>query len=221
MNRKPINEKLSQQYDLSLYGPFIGEVVDNKDVDNEGKISVKIPELTGPSDITYDVQAFMPAHTWEIPQIGQFTKITFKHLNRNMPMWEGAWWPADKRPPDMDGDPKKHTIQVVNEQNEKLWTITFNEQNNTALIKSNKSGTYIEFKGEDRTMNIWTDKSGDGSEGVDKSTIYLNGTPLLAKPVARKYDKTTTLCIFTGMPVDGLIMEGTNRVKASPDKVSI
>jgi hypothetical protein len=214
------NQKLKQNQDLELYGPWIGQVVDNADKEKEGKISVKIPELLG-KDVLLDVRPFFPAHTWEIPQIGQFTKITFRHLSRNLPCWEGAWWPSDKRPPAMDGDQKKHTVQVVNKANEPLWTVTFNETNNTALIKSNKSGTFIEFKGDDKTMNIWCDKSGDGSTGADTATIFLNGEPLTAKPVARRFDKVTVLCPFTGTPTDGLIMEGANRVKANPDKASI
>ena len=209
--------------DLELYGPWIGEVVENEDPDKEGKIAVRIPELCG-RETVYDVRPWFPCDTMHIPQIGQFTKITFRHLNRAFPMWEGAWWPTSKRPPEMNGEPKRHVLQIVNQNNERLWTIMLDETGNKATIRKDKDGSYIEFDGNTREINVWTDKTGvPGAENVqNKSSINLNGVPhISARQVARKFDKVLTLDAYTGKPIDGLIMEGTERVFASKDKLSI
>lgn len=196
---------------LALYGPWTAEVVENdKDPDKSGVIAVKIPELFGDKDVVYDVWPKFPVNVMELPKPGQFTYIEFQHLDRNNPIWSGQWWPDQKKHPDMNGKPDRHIWQVVNEQNERMMTVKYDE-GKEFTIKDNRHGSRISLNIESGEINIFSD---EGSEGGNSAPVNINGKKanLTGDPAARMGDETTHICMVLGTPVKGIITQGCARV---------
>lgn len=201
--------------ELELIGPFIAKVISNKDPQNKlGRLIVMIPELSG-TDPVADVYPKYPTGTQDIPITGQHTWVSFQHLDRGLPMWEGSWWPTQKSPPDIDGNPKKHVYQLVDENNEAEWSVIVDREANKTTFRLDKAGCIIEFDGGSKELRLFSDK-----DKGDSAPIKLNAG-LVSLPVARKFDKVSGIDPLTGLPSDGIIVQGTSRVYTSNDKALI
>lgn len=209
-------QRRQEQPDWELIGPFRAEVVENNDPDRQGKITVKIPELYGNDDVKF-VEPKYPLYVQSVPQVGMWTWVTFRHLSRDLPMWEGSWWPDNQAHEGYTGQPGSHVHQIRDSDNEPLFTVyRADEQSQKLQIKEHRHGSMIELDAGTGEINIWSDKS---PEGGDSASINLNGQPwTTAYPCARKFDKTVHLCAVLGTPVEGIIKEGSSRVFISNDK---
>lgn len=239
--RKRLRDTFNEsKADMRLIGPFYGEVIEASDPKKEGRITVRVPELFSGQKFENVPPFAMPAHAHEIPQKGQFTKICFRALDIDQPYWEGCWWPTDRRTPSADGDNNQVVKEFVNEQNKALYTQNYvrgekieivirddNDQNNEAfrleyindqklIIRVTKAGSYIEIDEQTGVVSIQSDKSPDGA---DSAPVVINTDTILGQPSARKFDKVIVMDPFTSAPImQGLIMEGTQRVKLDPTK---
>jgi len=217
MESKVQRRQRKNEPDFELIGPFKAEVVENEDPDKEGKITVKIPELYGTSDLVKLVEPKYPMYQQNLPQIGMFTWVTFRHLQREMPMWEGAWYPSDDNLPDWQAKPTQHLHQILDKSRKKLFTIfEADEEGKTLTIRDHIKGNVIELDGNTGNINIFSDK---GPEGSDTGSINLNGEPVISTfPAARQFDETVHICPLIGLTVKGMIMQGSKRVLISNDK---
>lgn len=197
---------------LELVGEHEAIVVENEDEEGLGRITVKIPHLYDDEPVTGVMPKF-PTYTFSIPKPGMYTYVSFKNLDENLPIWSGSWYPQDFRHPDMDGNPKRHIKQIINNDGEKILTIAFEEET-FLLIKDDVKGSLIQY-------DITTGEIFIRSDTAENNTapVYINGTPIDgALPAARQFDETEHLCPVIGIPVKGMITKGCPRVKLSPVK---
>lgn len=203
------------QYNLSLIGPFEAEVVDNKDPDQQGRISVKIPKLYGKQVVT-DVRPKFGVYSFSIPKPGMWTWVEFQHLDETLPMWQGSWYPTKRLSPTTEATEEQHIMEIVDKDNENLFTLSMKEAVEL-LLKERYRGSEVQFDLETGEINIYSDKS---PEGTNKAPINLNGNAisLTGMPCARQFDETTHICVVTGAPVKGMITTGSKRVYVSNDQ---
>lgn len=232
-----INTKLNQpdkgnEPDFRLIGPWEAIVTDNRDKDKEGKLNVKIPRLFG----NKRVKAVRPKYGLnhqDIPKKNQFVWIEFQHLDSDLPMWYGSWYPKENKPSDIDHDPENHIYLITDENKNPLLTIKFKE-NSELLIKEHTKNNFAKFNLGNGNVEIESPEgdlslkstqkkviinSGSDTEitanqnckiNTSIGTIQLNGGLLDS---ARKTDETTHICVLSGSPVKGLITGGHSKVK--------
>lgn len=202
-----------KQYDIRLAGFWQGEVTDNKDPDNEGKIKVRIPELFGEESI--ECQCMQDHYSHHIPKKGMYVMVAFMGLSKETPYYFSSWYPTKKKMPDMTGKPDQEIYQVINESREALLTIVHDEGQKFE-IRLNKAGSYIQYDAVTNEINIFSDSK---PEGADKKPVNINGKfPATGLPCARMFDKVFVPGNLTGIPSTGVIIEGSKRVIICNDK---
>lgn len=193
--------------ELNLIGPFDAVVESTDDPTGRGFISVRCAELN--NDVYDDVEPIFPAFCFSVPKKGMFTKLFFAKGSRDLPYWMGQWYPEDLTLPDM-GKPTTHLFpQVVDENLEKLFTAIYKE-GESYIIQDHKHGCQLEFDIQTGAIYIDSDRTPDGQ---GQAKIYLNGRPA-HRPVARQFDKTMHIDPILGIPVEGIIKDGSTRVSA-------
>lgn len=198
---------------LELIGPFKAEVVDNKDPEKEGKITVKIPEM-GKEDIKF-VEPKYPGYEQYLPQVGMWTWVTFRHLNINLPMWEGSWFPDSGKVEGWNGEPDQHVKRITDQNNETVFTLhEADEKGKKLTIRDHIRGNIIEFDGNTGNIDLYSDHPREG--GQKQGHISLNGEDGHYGSV-RQFHATKHICILSGLLVEGVVTEGSKRVVISND----
>jgi hypothetical protein len=86
-----------------FYGKYRGEVVDNQDPDNLGRVMVRVREVLGdvPSGWAWPCVPYTGAQVglFAIPPIGAGVWIEFEAGDTSRPIWTGGWWSAGEVPP--------------------------------------------------------------------------------------------------------------------------
>lgn len=199
---------------LDLVGPFDAIVVSNKDPGGIGYISVKIPELYGNEEIK-DVAPLFPTFEFSVPKKGMMTRIFFQKTSRDLPMWFGQWYPNKNKPEEVDGDPKTHIIKNVTDENLKSLFSMIYKEDKSFVINDNKHGSRIEIDIATGKIYIESDK---GPNGQGMAPVYINGREADSRGAARQFDKTVHIDPLLGIPVEGIIMEGSKRVQIDGKK---
>lgn len=130
------------------YGKYSGEVIDNHDTDQAGKITVKVQSVFG-KDLQVVARPCLPYGHFFIPAVGTKVWVEFEAGDPNFPIWVGTWYPAGATPPKAALNPPDnrviqtasgHTIEVMDKDTEEKIVI---KHKGNSFISIDKDGTVI------------------------------------------------------------------------------
>jgi hypothetical protein len=89
------------------YGTYRAIVVDNTDDDNQGRLTVRVPAVDGPStEVTRVAFPIVPVAganfgIKSLPPVDGFVYVEFENGRPDIPLWKGGWWRLDEMPEDL------------------------------------------------------------------------------------------------------------------------
>jgi len=95
--------RLIQRVEGRYYGKYRGEVTDNSDPDNLGRLRARVPRLLGDSETGWALPAFPYGGASEqgffaMPDVGAGVWIEFEEGNLSYPIWSGTWYSSGAIP---------------------------------------------------------------------------------------------------------------------------
>jgi hypothetical protein len=135
--------RLIEKVENSHYGKYRGEVVDNADPDDLGRIKAKVPRLTHEQEIGWALPAFPYGGAAEqgffaIPDVGASVWIEFEGGDLSYPIWTGAWYGDNEIPEAADFNIKvwntKSGHKIVMDDDQKTLEIT-DANDNTVFME--------------------------------------------------------------------------------------
>ena len=106
------------------YGVYRGTCMDVEDPDEQGKIQVRVPTVSGNETIGTWAWPISPwagrdSGLFMVPDVGDPVYVVFENGNPNYPMWLGGWWPkpngenfSEGMEPYTDGVPQKRIFKT-------------------------------------------------------------------------------------------------------------
>jgi hypothetical protein len=138
--------RLIERVENRHYGKYRGEVVDNADPDNLGRIKAKVPRLTHDEELGWAMPAFPYGGTGEqgfyaVPDVGASVWIEFEGGDLSFPIWSGTWYGDGEIPESADFKKKVWKTstghKVVLDDDQKTLEIT-DANDNTVLMENSK-----------------------------------------------------------------------------------
>ncbi len=135
--------RLIEKVESRHFGKYRGEVVDNADPDDLGRIKAKVPRLTHEQEIGWALPAFPYGGAAEqgffaIPDVGASVWIEFEGGDLSYPIWTGAWYGDNEIPEAADFNIKvwktKSGHKIVMDDDQKTLEIT-DANDNTVFMK--------------------------------------------------------------------------------------
>jgi hypothetical protein len=130
------------------YGKYSGEVVDNTDTDQLGKITVTVASVFG-VDMQVVARPCLPYGHFFVPAIGTKLWIEFEAGDPNFPIWVGTWYPTGSVPAQAAISPPDnrviqtasgHLIEIMDKDGAEKITITHKDK---SFISIDKDGTVV------------------------------------------------------------------------------
>lgn len=137
-----------QRHAGKYYGKYSGEVVDNSDPDQSGRIKVKVVPVFG-ADLQVFARPCLPYGHFFVPPIGAKVWIEFEAGDANFPIWVGTWYAKGSAPQEAAVDPPDnrviqtasgHTIEIMDKDGEEKITIRHKDN---SFISIDKDGTVV------------------------------------------------------------------------------
>ena len=103
MQTDEILARLIERVENRYYGKFRGQVTDNNDPDNLGRLRAKVPRLLGDTETGWALPAFPYGGAAEqgsfmMPDIGAGVWIEFEEGHLSYPVWSGTWYSSGSIP---------------------------------------------------------------------------------------------------------------------------
>lgn len=166
-------EKVQNRY----YGKYRALVTDNQDPDHRGRLKVKVPALTGETEIGWAMPCFPygggpDRGFYMVPEVGDGVWVEFEAGYLSYPIWSGAWWAQDEAPKGTSGaDPvpdvkvikttSGHIIQLDDSPGSESVTITDKTGNklvmNASTIEVDAGSRNLVLKGNSITIEATAD----------------------------------------------------------------
>jgi uncharacterized protein involved in type VI secretion and phage assembly len=148
-NGDRIIARLIERVEGRFYGKYRGQVTDNTDPDNLGRVKASVPRLLGDEETGWALPAFIYGGTSEqglfaVPDIGAGVWIEFEGGDLSYPIWSGTWFTSGAIPE--------------------------SAQTGQKVFKT-KSGHKMVFDDDGGSLNI-TDSNGN-SVSMDSSTVTI------------------------------------------------
>ncbi len=191
------------------YGKYSGEVTDNRDDENRGRLKVKVPSVFG-EELEVRARPCLPFGHFFVPDPGAKVWVEFEGGDPGYPIWVGTWYPdgttpqqAAVSPPEsrVIQTPSGHTIEIHDQSGEEKITIKHKANafisidKNGSVIISNQNGshihlnsqggeaTFVEQHGNLLTMNkngvVIVDKDGSALVELKGDTARVMGTNIV------------------------------------------
>ncbi|HMD21208.1 MAG TPA: phage baseplate assembly protein V [Alloacidobacterium sp.] len=95
--------RLIQRVDSHYYGKYRGQVIDNNDPSNLGRIKANVPRVLGVEDSGWALPAFAYGGASEqgffaVPDVGAGVWIEFEGGDLSYPIWSGTWYTSGDIP---------------------------------------------------------------------------------------------------------------------------
>jgi uncharacterized protein involved in type VI secretion and phage assembly len=95
--------RLIERVEGRYFGKYRGQVTDNKDPDNLGRVKAKVPRLLGEQETGWALPAFIYGGAKEqglfaVPDVGAGIWIEFEAGDPSYPVWTGTWYAAEAIP---------------------------------------------------------------------------------------------------------------------------
>jgi uncharacterized protein involved in type VI secretion and phage assembly len=102
-DREQLLARLIERVDGRYFGKYRGQVTDNNDPNNLGRIRAKVPRVLGDEDSGWALPAFIYGGASEqglfaLPDIGAGVWIEFEGGDLSYPIWTGTWYTAGAIP---------------------------------------------------------------------------------------------------------------------------
>ena len=103
MTSENVLSRLIERVDSRYYGKYRGQVTDNEDPDNLGRIKATVPRLLGDNETGWALPAFIYGGAQEqglfaVPDIGAGVWIEFEGGELSYPIWTGTWYTSGAVP---------------------------------------------------------------------------------------------------------------------------
>lgn len=139
-DRLQMLEYLAHRY----YGKYRGTVLDNQDPNQQGRLSVNVPEIHGDGGGAWAWPCVPYAGDkvgWHVlPPVGAAVWVEFEAGDVSKPIWVGCFWGSGQLPPEADG-PDARLLQTQE-----------------ALIKIDDSSGEVVVKNQNNASVTWTDE---------------------------------------------------------------
>lgn len=144
------------------YGKFSGEVTNNEDDGQVGRIVVKVPTVFGP-DTEVTARPCLPYGHFFVPPVGAKVWVEFEAGDTDYPIWVGVWLPAGTSPAPARISPPDnrviqttsgHTIEIKDVAGEERILIKHKDNaflsmdENGSVLVTNKNGSHIHLDAE-------------------------------------------------------------------------
>jgi phage baseplate assembly protein gpV len=95
--------RLIERVESRYYGKYRGQVTDNNDPDNLGRLKAKVPRLLGDEETGWALPAFIYGGASEqglfaVPDVGAGVWIEFEGGDLSYPIWSGTWYTSGDVP---------------------------------------------------------------------------------------------------------------------------
>jgi uncharacterized protein involved in type VI secretion and phage assembly len=95
--------RLIERVEGRYFGKYRGQVTDNNDPDNLGRVKANVPRLLGDEETGWALPAFVYGGTTEqglfaVPDIGAGVWIEFEGGDLSYPIWSGTWFTSGAIP---------------------------------------------------------------------------------------------------------------------------
>jgi uncharacterized protein involved in type VI secretion and phage assembly len=95
--------RLIERVEARYFGKYRGQVVDNGDPDNLGRIKAKVPRVLGDQETGWALPAFAYGGASEqgffaVPDVGAGVWIEFEGGDLSYPIWSGTWYTSGAIP---------------------------------------------------------------------------------------------------------------------------
>jgi uncharacterized protein involved in type VI secretion and phage assembly len=102
-NGDRIVARLIERVEGRYFGKYRGQVTDNNDPDNLGRVKANVPRLLGDEETGWALPAFVYGGTSEqglfaVPDIGAGVWIEFEGGDLSYPIWSGTWFTSGAIP---------------------------------------------------------------------------------------------------------------------------
>lgn len=157
--------ELSEWRNEHYFGKYRGVVESVEEGDNLGIISVKVPDVFGPTHVVDRVRACSPfagsKHGFvAIPEPGDGVWVEFEAGNTSQPIWTGFWWASGEMP-----EPKGKLVRsFITTKGHKLLL----DDDNDEVTLLHSGGAEMKMTGSDITITI-----GDASITLTSSDMTL------------------------------------------------
>jgi uncharacterized protein involved in type VI secretion and phage assembly len=103
--------RLIEKVEHRHFGKYRGEVVDNADPDDLGRVKVKVPRLTHDEELGWALPAFPYGGASEqgffaVPDVGASVWVEFEGGDLSYPIWSGTWYGDNEIPEGADFNKK-------------------------------------------------------------------------------------------------------------------
>src|SRR6516225_4702708 len=103
VSTEEILARLIERVDARYFGRYRGQVTDNSDPDNLGRIRAKVPKILGDEETGWALPTFIYGGASEqglfaVPDIGAGVWIEFEGGDLSYPIWSGTWFTSGAIP---------------------------------------------------------------------------------------------------------------------------
>lgn len=173
------------EYFGMYYGTYKGQVVNNSDPQNLGRIQVHCETIHGdqyPGSWAFPIapMAGRSCGLWNVPDVGEWVHVRFDHGRIEFPMWEGGWWGTGDPTADM-------TVKNVVLCTVEGLKLIFNRTTKVITIQQD-SGNSIIIDGDSIVLNHISDVKINAGGNVevtaqDKVTVIAQELDITAPTV--------------------------------------
>jgi len=152
-----------QRHVGKYYGKYSGEVTDNEDPDNQGRITVKVPPVFG-EELEVRARPCLPFGHFFVPAVAARVWVEFEAGDPNYPIWVGTWYPAGAAPPEaaisppdnrVIQTPSGHTIEILDKAGDEKIVVKHKSNafvaidKNGSVVVANKNGSHLSLNAQD------------------------------------------------------------------------
>jgi uncharacterized protein involved in type VI secretion and phage assembly len=146
METDQVLARLVERVESRYFGKYRGQVTDNNDPDNLGRVKAKVPRVLGEQESGWALPAFCYGGASEqgffaVPDIGAGVWIEFEGGDLSYPIWSGTWYtsgaiPESAQPPQKVLKTKSgHKIVLDDDQG----SLTITDSNDNSIAMDNQS----------------------------------------------------------------------------------
>lgn len=146
METDQVLARLVERVESRYFGKYRGQVTDNNDPDNLGRVKAKVPRVLGDEESGWALPAFCYGGASEqgffaVPDIGAGVWIEFEGGDLSYPIWSGTWYtsgaiPESAQPPQKVLKTKSgHKIVFDDDQG----SLTITDSNSNTIAMDNQS----------------------------------------------------------------------------------
>jgi len=146
METDQVLARLVERVESRYFGKYRGQVTDNNDPDNLGRLKAKVPRVLGDEESGWALPAFCYGGASEqgffaVPDIGAGVWIEFEGGDLSYPIWSGTWYtsgaiPESAQPPQKVLKTKSgHKIVLDDDQG----SLTITDSNDNSIAMDNQS----------------------------------------------------------------------------------